>query len=348
MPVLTRSGPMERRATPLVAPQVGENRRVPGLRPAILFLDFVERGSTPPRSSPNLGKTAPRRRRCAAIFSLGVPFRRRGFTLLELLVVMVIIGLLAGYVAPRYFSQVGRSEVKAAQAQINAFEKALDTYRLDIGRYPTTEQGLAVLVTKPENEPKWNGPYLQKAVPLDPWGKPYQYKSPGRARGVRSVLVRQRRPARRHRRSRRHRQLVGAKDAFRSPRAESERTASCRTRSMRRTKRPRCEQARAQGLAVLSARSKRALPALAQPVRATVSAAALSQELVALLEAGLSLPETLDTMVEKEARPEHRKVLASLRDRLFEGRSFSQAVGRASARFSGALRRDRARLGTHR
>jgi len=106
-------------------------------------------------------------------------FRRRGFTLLELLVVMVIIGLLAGYVAPRYFSQVGRSEVKAAQAQINAFEKALDTYRLDIGRYPTTEQGLAVLVTKPENEPKWNGPYLQKAVPLDPWGKPYQYKSPG-------------------------------------------------------------------------------------------------------------------------------------------------------------------------
>jgi general secretion pathway protein G len=105
--------------------------------------------------------------------------RPRGFTLLELLVVLVIIGLLAGYVAPRYFSQVGRSEVKVTQAQINAFEKALDTYRLDVGRYPTTEQGLVVLVARPQNEPKWNGPYLQKAIPLDPWGKPYQYKSPG-------------------------------------------------------------------------------------------------------------------------------------------------------------------------
>jgi general secretion pathway protein G len=105
--------------------------------------------------------------------------RPHGFTLLELLVVLVIIGLLAGYVAPRYFSQVGRSEVKVTQAQINAFEKALDTYRLDVGRYPSTEQGLAVLVNRPQNEPKWNGPYLQKAVPADPWGKPYQYKSPG-------------------------------------------------------------------------------------------------------------------------------------------------------------------------
>jgi len=102
-----------------------------------------------------------------------------GFTLLELLVVMVIIGLLAGYVAPRYFSQVGKSEVKAAQAQIVALEKALDTYRLDVGRYPSTEQGLAALVTRPQNEPKWQGPYLQKAVPMDPWGRAYLYKSPG-------------------------------------------------------------------------------------------------------------------------------------------------------------------------
>jgi general secretion pathway protein G len=107
------------------------------------------------------------------------PRRSAGFTLLELLVVMVIIGLLAGYVAPKYFSQVGKSEIKTAQAQINSLEKALDTYRLDVGKYPSTEQGLAALVTKPQNEPKWQGPYLSKSVPLDPWGQPYQYKFPG-------------------------------------------------------------------------------------------------------------------------------------------------------------------------
>jgi general secretion pathway protein G len=102
-----------------------------------------------------------------------------GFTLLELLVVMVIIGLLAAYVGPQYFSQLGKSEVKAAQAQVSALQKALDTYRIDIGHYPTTEQGLTALVTKPQNEAKWSGPYLQKAVPPDPWGRPYNYKSPG-------------------------------------------------------------------------------------------------------------------------------------------------------------------------
>lgn len=102
-----------------------------------------------------------------------------GFTLLELLVVMVIIGLLAAYVAPRYFSQVGRSEVRSAQAQVASLRSALDTYRLDMGGYPTTEQGLAALTTRPANAPRWNGPYLQKAAPLDPWGKPYQYRSPG-------------------------------------------------------------------------------------------------------------------------------------------------------------------------
>lgn len=103
----------------------------------------------------------------------------RGFTLLELLVVMVIIGLLAGYVGPRFFSQIGKSEVKAARAQIDGLEKALDQYRLDLGRYPTTEQGLAALNERPANEARWAGPYLKKAVPSDPWGKPYQYKSPG-------------------------------------------------------------------------------------------------------------------------------------------------------------------------
>jgi len=103
----------------------------------------------------------------------------RGFTLLELLVVVVIIGLLAGFVAPRYFGQVGKSEVNVAKAQLDALEKALDQYRLDVGRYPDNELGLKALVQKPANEPKWSGPYLRKDVPLDPWGKPYIYKIPG-------------------------------------------------------------------------------------------------------------------------------------------------------------------------
>lgn len=102
-----------------------------------------------------------------------------GFTLLELLVVMVIIGLLAGYVAPRYFSQVGKSEIKVTRAQIDALEKALDQYRLDTGHYPSTEQGLAALVSRPANEPKWDGPYLRKSLPLDPWGNAYVYRIPG-------------------------------------------------------------------------------------------------------------------------------------------------------------------------
>jgi general secretion pathway protein G len=92
----------------------------------------------------------------------------RGFTLLELLVVVVIIGLLAGYVAPRYFSQVGKSEVQVARAQIDAFEKALDQYRLDKRRYPTAEEGLVAVQ-----------PYLKKTLPTDPWGRPYVYRQTG-------------------------------------------------------------------------------------------------------------------------------------------------------------------------
>lgn len=102
-----------------------------------------------------------------------------GFTLLELLVVVAIIGLLAAYVGPRYFSQLGKSEVTVAKAQIEAFGSALDQYRLDVGRYPTTEQGLAALVSRPGTKKKWNGPYLGKALPLDPWGNPYRYRNPG-------------------------------------------------------------------------------------------------------------------------------------------------------------------------
>ena len=105
--------------------------------------------------------------------------RHAGFTLLELLVVLVIIGLLVGYVAPRYFAQVGKSEVKVARAQIKSLEDALDQYRLDVGHYPSTEQGLAALFAQPEGEARWQGPYLKKAVPNDPWGHAYQYKQPG-------------------------------------------------------------------------------------------------------------------------------------------------------------------------
>ena len=100
----------------------------------------------------------------------------RGFTLLELLVVIVIIGLLAGYVAPRYFSQVGKSEVQVARAQIDSLEKALDQYRLDNRRYPTAEEGLAAIE-----------PYLKKALPNDPWGRPYLYRVPGQ-RGEYEIL----------------------------------------------------------------------------------------------------------------------------------------------------------------
>lgn len=117
---------------------------------------------------------------CAS-FRLAPRGRRvvQGFTLLELLVVLVILGLLVGIVAPRFFGQVGKSEVKVATAQIRALEDALDQYRLDVGRYPTTEQGLAVLTTPPAGVARWQGPYLKKAVPSDPWGNPYQYRSPG-------------------------------------------------------------------------------------------------------------------------------------------------------------------------
>jgi len=105
--------------------------------------------------------------------------RHGGFTLLELLVVIVIIGLLAGLVAPRYFEQLGKSNTKIAKAQIESLEKALDQFRLDVGKYPTTEQGLDALNNRPQNLDKWSGPYLKKAVPPDPWGARYIYKFPG-------------------------------------------------------------------------------------------------------------------------------------------------------------------------
>ena len=99
-----------------------------------------------------------------------------GFSLIELLIVMVIMGLLAALVGPRMFGKVGKSKQNAARAQMALFETALDTYRLDVGKYPSTEQGLQSLRTKPSDEEKWDGPYLPKAVPKDPWGNPYLYR----------------------------------------------------------------------------------------------------------------------------------------------------------------------------
>lgn len=102
-----------------------------------------------------------------------------GFTLIELIIVATIIVLLAGLVLPQYIRQGEKATAKAAKAQIESFGTALDTFRLDVGRYPTTQEGLEALNQKPAGVDRWDGPYLKKDVPPDPWGKPYVYKSPG-------------------------------------------------------------------------------------------------------------------------------------------------------------------------
>ena len=107
------------------------------------------------------------------------PKRQHGFTLIELMVVLSILAMLAALVVPRLFKNVDKGKVNAAKAQISSLESALDSYRLDVGSYPTTQMGLEALQTKPAGVDKWDGPYLKKEVPLDPWSHPYIYKSPG-------------------------------------------------------------------------------------------------------------------------------------------------------------------------
>ncbi|MCC7176625.1 MAG: type II secretion system major pseudopilin GspG [Bryobacterales bacterium] len=104
---------------------------------------------------------------------------RAGVTLIEMLVVLVIIGLFASYVGLRLWPQADKARVTAARAQITSFMSALDTYKMDVGVFPTSEMGLQALRVRPPNVPQWSGPYLAKDIPPDPWGRPYVYRYPG-------------------------------------------------------------------------------------------------------------------------------------------------------------------------
>lgn len=104
--------------------------------------------------------------------------KNRGFTLLELMIVLVIIGLLAGIIGPNLFKNLEKSEKTTAKSQIDALTKAIDQYRIDNGSFPDTSSGLNALLVAPAGATRWNGPYIKK-IPADPWGMPYQYQSPG-------------------------------------------------------------------------------------------------------------------------------------------------------------------------
>jgi len=108
------------------------------------------------------------------------PRRAAGFTLVELLVVLVILALLAGVVGPRVLDQLGGAKVKTATVQIRDLEQAIELFKLDVGRFPTNDEGLEGLVSRPAVATGWNGPYLKGGVPADPWGSPYHYENPGR------------------------------------------------------------------------------------------------------------------------------------------------------------------------
>ena len=112
--------------------------------------------------------------------AIGKIARIKGFTLLELLVVLLIIALLAGYVGPKLFSQVDQAKITTAKAQMKSLSDALYRYRIDTGAYPASELGLNALMEKPPSAAMWHGPYMTKEIPLDPWGHPYQYVIPGK------------------------------------------------------------------------------------------------------------------------------------------------------------------------
>jgi general secretion pathway protein G len=113
--------------------------------------------------------------------------RLPGFTLMELLIVLVIIGLLAALVGPTLYQRIGPARESTARAQLENFATALDSYFVDLGRYPSTQDGLKALRAKPESADKWNGPYLKKESPSDPWGNQYVYRAPGRSGGYEIV-----------------------------------------------------------------------------------------------------------------------------------------------------------------